>query len=84
MTTAINMNNETAFLADLAVLLETSPESITEDYPLNDNNWDSLAVISAIAMIDKHFNTTVPGHALSSSSSVGELLGLIRAQQPRA
>jgi acyl carrier protein len=78
------MGMNRAFLNDLASLLETAPESIGPDYPLNDSNWDSVAVISGIALIDKHFDTTVPGDALASCGSVGELLGLIQSQQPRA
>jgi acyl carrier protein len=36
-------------------------------------------VISGIALIDKHFGVTVPGDALASCGSVGELLRLIES-----
>lgn len=75
------MGTNTPFLNDLAALLETSPGSINQDYPLNDQNWDSVAVISGIALIDKHFHKTVPGDALSSCTSVGELLRLVGVDQ---
>ena len=67
------------FLSDLAALLQTNPEAVTRDYTLSDENWDSVAVISAIALIDKHFGVTVPGTKLAVLSSAGQLFSLVES-----
>jgi acyl carrier protein len=72
-------NSQAAFMNDLAALVEANPTELGPDHPLNDSNWDSVAVISGIALIDKHFGVTVPGDALASCGSVGELLRLIES-----
>jgi acyl carrier protein len=69
---------EKAFLNRLARVLEVAPESIDAPFVLDDRNWDSVAIISTIALIDDHFDTTVSGEGLQNCKSVGELLDLIR------
>ena len=43
------------FLENLADALEISLDSLSKDAQLNSINWDSLAVISCIALADEHF-----------------------------
>jgi acyl carrier protein len=75
------MDHNAIFMNDLATLIEANPAELRDDYELNDNNWDSMAVISGIALIDRHFGVTVPGDALVSCGSVGELLSLIESNR---
>lgn len=69
--------NESAFLQELAGLL-TASGPVTSDYPLTDENWDSMAVMSAIALIDTQFRVTIPGHRLQGCTSVGQLCDVVR------
>jgi len=66
------------FLSDLAEILELDRAALTEEYPLDDTNWDSLAVVSTIASIDESFGLALPGDPLRACQSVGDLLRLIR------
>ncbi len=65
------------FLSDLAEVMETDPGELTAEFPLDDTNWDSLALVSTIALLEEHFHLTVPGDALRECQSVGDLLKLV-------
>ena len=69
--------NESAFLQDIADLLEVDAAELNQAYELNEDNFDSVAVVSTIALIDEHFDLTVKGRELANVKSIGELLDLI-------
>ncbi|WP_342433953.1 acyl carrier protein [Neobacillus sp. FSL H8-0543] len=67
------------FLVELAELLEIEKSELTSDYQLDENeNWDSLALISVIVMVDEHFQVSVSNEALRKCKVIGELLKLIQ------
>lgn len=66
------------FLVELAELLELERAELTSNYQLEENeNWDSLALISVIVMIDEHFQLTISNEELRRCAVVGDLLNLI-------
>ncbi|OLS38419.1 acyl carrier protein [Bacillus sp. MRMR6] len=70
-----------AFLLELADLLEIERADLTNDYQLEENeNWDSLALISIIVMVDEHFKLSVSNEAIKKCEIVGDLLNLINNQ----
>jgi acyl carrier protein len=70
--------NETAFLTDLAEALDV-PEQTLHDEATFGQAWDSLAVMSAISIIDKHYGVTISPSALQKCISAPELTHLIRS-----
>lgn len=72
--------NTKAFLSELAAILQVPPETVTESYKLDSGNWDSVAVMGAIALIDEQYNITVPAKDLIGCTSVKQLLELIATQ----
>jgi acyl carrier protein len=44
---------------------------------LHEHGWDSLAVISTIAIVDELFNVTLDGSALSKCTTVADIEALI-------
>ena len=72
------MMNKEAFLESLSDVLGVSKEKLSEDFELNEDNWDSIAIVSTIAEIDEHFGVTVDTEALTECPSIGALLELIR------
>ncbi len=66
------------FLAELADLLEVDAEDLNDDYELDSENFDSVAVVSTIALIDEYFDVTVNGKSLSQAKTVGEIMDLIK------
>ncbi len=65
------------FLKDLAEVLEINYEKLTTDYPLNEDNWSSLSVVSTIAIVNEHFGVLVDGKALGKCCTFGEVCNLV-------
>jgi len=76
------MKNE-AFIARLATILQVPSETVTENYTLDSDKWDSLAVMATIALIDEQYNITVPSKELANCGSVKQLVDLIATRLPR-
>jgi acyl carrier protein len=51
--------------------------SLDDSTELNDDNWDSLAHLAAIAAFDERLGVTVPGKELTRARNVGELRALV-------
>lgn len=67
------------FYEGLAEILEIEPSDVTPELALDDDNWDSLAIVSAIALIDEVYDKTVSGDALAACKTVGDLEKLAQA-----
>jgi acyl carrier protein len=69
----------------LAEILEIEYEECTRDFVLTAGaaDWDSLAVISTIALIDELFNCTVSGQALEGCKTVGDIERLIESARAK-
>lgn len=68
-----------AFLEELAALLEVEPSALTPEFELTSDNWDSLAVVGTIVLIDEHYGITVDAKALADCQSI-EVLGALIAK----
>ncbi len=68
------------FLAALEEMLEADAGSLSPDTTLDSlDSWDSLAVISFIALVDEHFDHVVAGEDLAKAKTIGDLLALTGA-----
>lgn len=68
------------FLAALEEMLELDAGTLPPDAPLDSlEAWDSLAVISFIALVDEHFDHVVAGEDLARARTVADLLALTGA-----
>ena len=73
-----NKNNQ-VFLSALAEALELDSSALSSTTTFSEIEWDSLAVISAIALIDEHFGVLVSGQAISECTGVPDLFSLINS-----
>jgi acyl carrier protein len=67
------------FLKKLAEILELESVKETDDlksFP----QWDSLSVLSVIAMLDANYGVNLRAADLQATSSVGELWKLVQAK----
>jgi len=68
-----------AFLREIEATLELPEGSLKSDEKLEDiPEWDSLAVISYIALVDEKLGLAVDGEALANAVTVGDLLALVQ------
>lgn len=65
-------------MEDLADVLEIEQNEINDDFVLGKGNWDSLAVVATISLIDEHFGITIKGDDLRNCPTVGALWQLIQ------
>jgi acyl carrier protein len=66
------------FMEDLAAIFEIEPTELNMDYGLDRNNWNSLAIVAAIVLIDEQFGINIEGDKLRGCASVGDLWQLIQ------
>ncbi|TFZ58138.1 acyl carrier protein [Methylorubrum sp. Q1] len=67
------------FYEELAEILEVEPDQMTADLRLENTSWDSLAVVSTIALIDEQYDRAVNATALAACETVGDIERLIAA-----
>lgn len=69
------------FYEGLAEILEVEPDDIDADFELTGDNWDSLAVVSTIALIDDVYDVAIHPNKLAEAKTVGEIDELVAAEQ---
>ncbi|RZL04456.1 MAG: acyl carrier protein [Rubrivivax sp.] len=70
------------FYEGLAEILEVPPAEINSSFDLTTHAWDSLAVVSTIALCDDCFNIMLSGQDLGKCQTVAEIEALIAAKRP--
>ena len=66
-----------AFHEGLAEIFEIDAADLKPDLHLEEKNWDSLAIVSTIALIDDLYDKTVSADALAACATVGDLDALV-------
>jgi acyl carrier protein len=69
------------FHEELAEILEMETDQVTPDLRLEDTAWDSLAVVSTIALIDELYDVAVSADALNNCDTVGDIEKLIAREK---
>lgn len=66
------------FFAEFEKIVEAPSGSVSETTVLSSlAGWDSMATISFLAMVDKHFSVVLSPGALAACTTVGDLAGLV-------
>jgi acyl carrier protein len=67
-----------AFFAAVAEILEADPAGLTGAENINDiGNWDSLSVISFVAMVDSDMDQIVDAEKLKDAKTLNDLAALV-------
>lgn len=75
--------NKTEFYRNLDELLEVDPGTIKSGDLLADlESWDSVAVISFIAMADEKYGVNIPAKRIAECRSVDDLAAIVADTQP--
>ena len=68
----------TEFLLSLDELLELEPGSVKGSETLDSlEGWNSLAVISFMALVDEHFGISLQPRQIAACSTIADLVGLL-------
>jgi acyl carrier protein len=65
----------------LAEILELEPVQINRDLRLEDTIWDSMAVVSTIALVDELYDEPLGADALSECQTIGDIEDLVARQR---
>jgi acyl carrier protein len=63
----------------MAEILEIEPSEIRPDLSLEEVSWDSLAVVSTIALVDDVYGVTLNPNALAECSTISDIERLAEA-----
>jgi acyl carrier protein len=70
--------NKQEFLNQIEEIIEVDTDTLTGEELLEDlEDWDSLAVMGFIAMVDKHFMMTLDAEKIGQCKSVNDLCDLL-------
>ncbi len=77
--------NAADFLHNMLEVFDNQVENLTLDSNFRAfDAWDSLASVSAVAMIYAEYDVQVSGDELRSCNSIGELMKLVQEKQAAA
>jgi acyl carrier protein len=68
------------FYEGLAEILEVEVDEINPEFSLESGGWDSLAIVSTIALIDDVYDVTVHPDKLGECQTVGDIERLVKAE----
>jgi acyl carrier protein len=68
------------FYEGLAEILEVEVDEINPEFSLESGGWDSLAIVSTIALIDDVYDVTVHPDKLGDCKTVGDIERLVKAE----
>ena len=69
------------FYEGMAEIFEVDPSKISSDFELHSDEaaWDSLAIVSTIALADDCFGVMLEGKALGECKTIADIESLIAA-----
>lgn len=72
-----------AFLEGMAEIFEVDAADMSSDFDLHgaEAAWDSLAIVSTIALVDECFGVMLDGQSLTKCAKVADIEALIQAAQ---
>jgi acyl carrier protein len=72
------MMTKREFLSEFEAILEAAPGSLKGDESLPGlEGWDSLAVVSLIAMVDEQFGVTLSPKEIAKAGSISDIIRLL-------
>ena len=71
------MSKQDEFISELADALDVSSDLLVPSADLYALDWDSLAIISTIAIADSIYNVMLTGQDLQNAKSFGDILDLL-------
>ena len=69
------------FTEGMAEILEIEPDEVTSELSLQDHAWDSLAIVSTIALIDEVYGVAVSPNALLECETIADIEKLVAAAE---
>lgn len=62
----------------MAEIFEVDESDMNDAYALSTDNWNSLAIVSTIALGDELYGVVLNGQALSKCKTLGDVVAMIK------
>lgn len=72
------------FYEGMAEILEIDVEDLGPTVELSEDKWDSLAIVSTIALIDEVYDIAINADGLGNCETVGDIDALVAEQRKLA
>lgn len=69
------------FYEGMADILEVSVEQIKSEFELKNVDWNSLAIVSTIALVDECFDVMLNGRLLDMCKTIADIENLIASKK---
>jgi acyl carrier protein len=69
------------FYEGMAEVLEIDVDQVTPEFELKNIDWNSLAIVSTIALADECFGVILNGRALDLCKTIADIENLIAAKK---
>ncbi len=66
------------FYEEFSSLMGIGKSSFSNDTKLSDLDWDSMALISTMALVDEVFGIVVSGDKLTKCKTVNDIISLVK------
>ncbi|GIU32411.1 acyl carrier protein [Shewanella sp. MBTL60-007] len=71
------MSKENKLLEIIAEILEVEVNEVTLETQLDEDSWDSLAVVTFISEVDSNFDVVVSPSSVGGAETVKQLIDLV-------
>lgn len=61
----------------VAEIFEVEPDSISDVTALDSLHWDSMSMLSVIALVNEHFGKRISGAQIKGFRTVGDILAVM-------
>ncbi|MFZ6646245.1 acyl carrier protein [Undibacterium sp. TJN25] len=69
------------FFEGMAEILEIDTDKVSPELNLADYAWDSLSVVSTMALVDDIYNVMLDGQSLAKCERIADILALVESKK---
>ncbi|GGC83816.1 hypothetical protein GCM10011396_33990 [Undibacterium terreum] len=69
------------FFEGMAEILEVDVDKVNPQLSLADYAWDSLSIVSTMALVDDIYNTMLDGQSLAKCEKIADILALVESKK---
>ena len=69
------------FFEGMAEILEIDADKVNTELNLADYAWDSLSIVSTMALVDDIYNIMLDGQSLAKCEKIADILALVESKK---
>lgn len=69
------------FFEGMAEILEIDTDKVNPQLSLTEHAWDSLSIVSTMALVDDIYNIMLDGQSLAKCEKIADILALVESKK---